>query len=173
MTLAKVLAGLCALFLGRQLFSLFVGVVGFALGMEFGPRVYWGVSDFGILASAVALGIIGAALAYLVQDLMIAVVGIVAGSTIAAEFFLMAMPYPGRTLWFALFVGGFAGALLLLALFDWSVIVLSSLFGAGMIVRAVAPDPSVARIAFVVLLAIGIAAQAAFMRRRPPPQRVR
>lgn len=171
--LARIFAGLCALILGRQLFSLFVGVVGFALGMEFGARAYWGASDVGVLGSAVALGVIGAALAYLVQDLMIAVVGFVAGSYMGAQLLLAVMPYPGRNLWFALFIGGFAGALLLLALFDWTLIVLSSLFGAGVIVRAIATSPSMARVAFVVLFAIGIATQAGLMRRRPPPPRVR
>ena len=139
MAAAKLLAGLCALLLGRRVFWLFVGIGGFVLGAEIATRLFREQPQFVVLLGAVAGGVIGAVLAQRMQQLMIGVAGFVAGSYIGAELLLDAMPYPGRMIWFALFIGGLGGALLALTIFDWTIIVLSSVVGARFIVDALGP----------------------------------
>jgi hypothetical protein len=169
MTLVKLLAGLCALFLGRRVFWLFVGVVGFVFGADLATRFFREQPHAVVLMIALAGGFVGAVLAYWMQEFMIGVVGFLAGSYIALQVLVAAMPYPGRMIWFALFIGGVLGALLAFTLFDWAIIVLSSLIGAGLIVEALGSGVRAVPLVFFVLAALGIAAQATVKRwpRRP------
>src|SRR5713101_4691010 len=136
MLLAKLLAGVCSLFLGRRLFWLFVGVVGFAAGVEIAAEMFKGTPEIVVLGLALLLGVAGAALAMALEKLMIGVVGFVAGSYLGIAVLTALTPYPGRNIWLAVLVGGFVGAMLLVSLFDWALIVLSSLVGAGLILDA-------------------------------------
>lgn len=172
MIVARLLAGLCALFLGRQLFWLFVGVVGFALGMDIATRAYWGQPDSVVVTIALAAGVVGAVLALVLQELMIRVVGFVAGGYIGALLLATTVPYPGRYLWLAFLVGGLVGALLLGALFNWALIVLSSLFGAALLVQHLPPGSLAGQLGFVVLAIVGVVVQSAMRRRWPAPLRV-
>jgi len=170
MVLARLLAGVCALLLGRQLFWLFVGVVGFAVGMEIGARLFAGSSPSIVLAVSIVAGVAGALLARATEELMIAIVGFVAGSYLGALLLLALMPYPGRNIWFALFGGGIVGAVFVLSVFNWALIVLSALVGAGIILRAL--DVQLSPLLYLGLAAIGIVVQAGANRRRPPLPRI-
>lgn len=169
MVLARLLAGLCALLLGRQLFWLFVAAVGFAVGMEVGARIFAGSPPLVVLTVSVIAGAAGAVLARAAEELMIAVIGFVAGSYLGTMLLVTLTPYPGRTIWFALFGGGVVGAVLLRAVFNWALIVLSSLVGAGIILRGL--DVQFSPLAYLGLTAIGILVQASASRRWPPPPR--
>jgi hypothetical protein len=171
MTLARLLAGVCALFFGRQLFWLFVGAVGFALGMDLAARLFAGASTFVVLAAALLIGFAGAVLARAAQELMIGIVGFLAGGYLAAQLLTAVMPYPGRNIWFALIGGGIAGVLLLNALFDWALMVLSSLVGAAFIVEASRVSGQAVPLVYAMLAIIGIIIQANAKRRRPPSPR--
>ena len=63
-------------------------------------------------------------------------------------------------------IAGIIGASLVIALFDWALIALSSIIGAAIIVRAIALPPPWTAILFVVLLIAGIAIQAGLFARR-------
>jgi hypothetical protein len=112
------------------------------------------------------LGFIGALLALFLQKLAIAIAGFLAGGKLAlaisSAFFVQLAPYLGITF----LVGGVIGALLLLVLFDWAVIVLSSVVGAYLIQSAIILPPSGSVALFVVLAAIGVVVQATAMRGR-------
>jgi hypothetical protein len=62
-------------------------------------------------------------------------------------------------------VGGLIGAMLLLFLFDWALIVVSSFIGAHMIQSAIALPPAGATIVFLGLAIVGMVVQAASFRR--------
>ena len=172
MLLATVLGGACALLFGRQVFWLFVGVVGFVLGSELAAALFAGAPDLVVLGVAVGAGIVGALLAYALQELMIGVAGFGAGSYVALQVLLHAVPFPGRgSFWLALFVGGLTGMVLFAALFDWAVIVISSLFGADLLVRTLTPDQPTAPVLGLLLALVGIVIQAGALRRWPPPRR--
>jgi hypothetical protein len=62
-------------------------------------------------------------------------------------------------------IGGIIGAILLLVLFDWALIVVSSLIGAHLIQSAIVLPASGSTIVFIGLVILGILVQAASLRR--------
>src|SRR5256885_4504194 len=124
----SVLMGAIILFCGRRLFWLCVAAVGFAAGVEFAPHLMHEPSPVLLLSVAIVLGLIGALLALFLQKIAIAVAGFLAGGKLAmalvVAFFAEGARYPGITF----IVGGIIGAILLLSLFDWALIVMSAVF---------------------------------------------
>jgi hypothetical protein len=159
------LIGIVVLLFGRKLFWLCVAAVGFAAGVEVGPHLVTEPSPLLALTIAIVFGLIGALLALFLQKIAIAVLGFLAGgklaSAIAAAFFVHYGQY--STIIFVL--GGILGAILLLALFDWALIIVSSLIGAHLIQNAIVLPPSGSTIVFLGLTVLGIIVQAASFRR--------
>jgi hypothetical protein len=165
------LAGCILLILGRKLFWLFVALVGMVSGMQaaeqyFGTQPYWVFLFVGLLAAA-----IGALLAIFFQRIAIALAGLLVGSTISAQLGSM-LGWPPLPL--LNFAGGIIGAVVLFWLFDWGLIVLSSIVGAGLIVHALNDPPQIGMPLYLGLAIIGIAIQTALKKRtgvRPPMSR--
>jgi len=159
------LIGAVILFFGRKLFWLCVAAVGFAAGVELAPHLVHEPSPLLALAVALVLGLIGALLALFLQKVAIAVLGFLAGGklagSIAAAFFVHYAQY--STVIFV--IGGVVGAILLLALFDWALIVVSSLIGAHLIQSAIVLPASGSTIVFIGLAVLGILVQVASLRR--------
>jgi hypothetical protein len=82
-------------------------------------------------------------------------------SAIAAAFFVHYAQY--STIIFI--IGGVIAAILLLAMFDWALIVVSSFIGAYLIESAIVLPPTGSTLVFVGLAIIGILVQAASFRR--------
>lgn len=162
----SVLIGAIILFFGRKLFWLCVAAVGFAAGVEFAPHLMHEPTPVLQLSIAIVLGFIGALLALFLQKIAIAVAGFLAGGKLAmvlvAAFVAEGARYPGITF----IVGGIIGAILLLALFDWALIVMSSLVGAYLIGHTIVLPPTGATLLFVGLAAVGMIMQTAALRRR-------
>ena len=120
------LIGIVILLFGRKLFWLCVAAVGFAAGVELTPHLVHEPSPLLALTVAFVLGLIGALLALFLQKIAIAVLGFLAGGklagAIAAAFFVQYAQH--STIIFL--AGGVVGAILLLFLFDWALIVVSS-----------------------------------------------
>lgn len=156
-TIVLAVAGAALLVLGWRLFWLFVGVVGFAAGLMaaqwvFGPQPFWMLWIAGLIC-----GIIGAMLALFFQKLAIAIGGFAAGSTIALHLTLMVGYHPGVLV---TFIGGVVGAVGLYLLFDWALIILSSVAGATFIIEALGRHAPYAPVLSAVLIAIGVVFQA-------------
>ena len=158
------LIGVVILFFGRKLFWLCVAAVGFAAGVEITPHFVHEPSTLLALSVALFLGLIGALLAIFLQKIAIAVFGFLGGGklagAIAAAFFVEHAHYSG----IIFVIGGIIGAILLLTLFDWALIVLSSLVGAHLIQHTIVLPPSGSTILFIGLATIGILVQAAVLR---------
>jgi hypothetical protein len=169
LTFARVLAGLCALFFGRRLFWLFVGVVGFELGMNLAPLMFGDAPESLAFGMAVLAGIIGAAFAYALYELMIGVAGFVVGGYLGAQLWVTVTTHFGLGMWVAAAIGGVVGAIMLNVLFDWALIALSSLIGANFVVDALHLVPPIRLLAFLVLVTVGIATQASSVRHQPAP----
>jgi len=162
----SVLIGAVILFFGRKLFWLCVAAVGFAAGVEVAPHLMHEPSAVLSLSVAIVFGFIGALLAMFLQKVAIAVAGFLAGGKLAlalvAAFFVEGARYPGV----AFFVGGIIGAILLLSLFDWALIVMSAVVGAYLICHTIVLPQTGTTILFVALAAIGIVVQATTFRGR-------
>lgn len=166
--LPRVLVGLALLFLGRRLFWLLVGVVGFTFGYEYGVQIYAGASEATQLTIALLTGIGGAVLAYFFQALMLAVAGFMVGAQLAVVLFNALHPIPNREFWLMAFLaGGVIGAALLVAVFDSALMLLSSLFGASLIVETIDVPPYQKLGLFLGLLLVGIVVQSNLPRARP------
>jgi hypothetical protein len=160
-----VLIGVAILFFGRKLFWLFVAAIGFAVGVELAAYFMRNPPLWLTLVAAVGLGILGAVLAILLQKFAIAVAGFIAGGRLAsallAAFFVDYSHYRGITF----VIGGIAGALLLLVLFDWALILLSSVQGAHLIGNGIALPQTGAVILFVALVVLGVVVQGSMLRK--------
>ena len=161
----SVLIGAVILFFGRKLFWLCVAAVGFAAGVEFAPHLMHEPTPILQLSIAIVLGFVGALLALFLQKIAIAVAGFLAGGKLAmalvAAFIAEGARYPGITF----IIGGIIGAILLLSLFDWALIVMSAVVGAYLIGHTIVLPPTGATILFIGLAVLGIVVQAAALRR--------
>jgi len=173
MDLGRLIAGVCVLLLGRRLFWLFVAAVGFVLGMDVAASVFAGMAHSTVLLIALAGGLVGGVLALALEELMIGIAGFIAGGYVGAQILVALMPYPGRNIWLAMLVGGIVGTLLLVALFDWALIVLSSLIGAGFILQALPGATGFSQIVFIALVIVGVMVQARLKDRENLPQPIR
>jgi len=163
--IVSVLIGIVILFFGRKLFWLCVAAVGFAVGMEIAPLLVNEPSSLLALLIAIVFGVLGALLALFLQRVAIAVLGFLAGgkiaTAIAAAFFVHYAQY--STVIFV--VGGILGAILLLALFDWALIVVSSFIGAYLIESAIVLPTTGSTLVFIGLAVIGMFVQTASFRK--------
>jgi hypothetical protein len=161
----SVIVGVAILFFGRKLFWLFVAALGFAVGLEIAAYFMKEPPQWMTLIVALGCGVIGALLAILLQKIAIAIAGFIAGGRIAwalaAAFFVEHAHYRGITF----VIGGIVGALLLLALFDWVLILLSSVEGAHLIGNGITLPEKGAMILFIALAVIGVIVQGSMLRR--------
>ena len=159
------IVGAAILLFGRKLFWLFVAALGFAVGIEIAAYFMYDPPAWMTLVVALGLGILGALLAIMLQKLAIAVAGFVAGGrfalALAAAFFVNHTHYRGITF----VVGGILGALLLLALFDWALILLSSVEGAHLIGQGMVLPQTGSIIVFCALTLVGVIVQGSMLRR--------
>jgi len=164
-TIVGVIIGVVILFFGRKLFWLCVAAVGFAVGVKIAPLLVNESSSLLALLIALIFGVLGALLAFFLQKVAIAVLGFLAGgklaTAIAAAFFVQYAQY--STIIFV--IGGIIGAILLLALFGWALIVVSSFIGAYLIQSAIVLPPTGSTLVFIGLAMVGIFVQAASYRR--------
>ncbi len=158
--------GIVVLLFGRKLFWLCVSAIGFAAGVQLAPHLAHDPSPALALTLALVLGFIGALLALFVQKLAVGIAGFLAGGRLAvgivATFFVQ---YSGQYL-LTFVIGGLIGALLLLALFDWALILISSLIGAHLISNAITLPPTGSVLVFAGLVLCGVVIQATALRQR-------
>jgi hypothetical protein len=159
------LIGAIVLLFGRKLFWLCVAAVGFAAGVEIAPHLVHEPSALLQLTIALVLGVIGAVVAIFLQKIAIAVLGFLAGGKLAGAIAAAFFVHYGQYSTIIFVIGGILGAILLLVLFDWALIVVSSLIGAHLIQGAIVLPPSGSMIVFIGLTVIGILVQTASLRR--------
>src|SRR5262245_19191536 len=169
------LVGLVLLLWGRRLYWVLVAGIGFVSGVVLAPLLIPGAPDWLILAVAFVLALLGAGLAVVAQTFIVALVGFFGGGAIGV-LLLRPLGLEGALLTWVVYLGaGIVGIIVALALFEWGLILLSSLAGAIMIVRGpehlLAIPPGIALPLDAVLAVMGMVVQARLLR--APPQRVR
>ncbi len=163
----RVILGILLLICGRSLFWLFVAAIGFLAGASFVQQALPGQPEWVVLVVGLAVGIVGALLALVVPTVIGVVTGFVAGGYLALGLLELFGINLGGLAWLPFLVGGLAGAIIVLLLFDWAVIGLSSLAGAVTIVNVLALHGLAAIVVTAVLFFIGIALQTGLWRNRP------
>ncbi len=173
LSLAGIFVGLVLLLYGRRVYWVFVAGIGFLTGFAVAPRLVPGQPEWKVLLTAFILALVGAVLAVMAQKVIIALIGGLAGGGIGV-LLLQALRLEGDALtWVVYLAAGVVGLVLLLALFEWGLILLSSLAGANMIVggveRIVDLPQGIPLVLVLVVAVIGIVVQARVLARRPAP----
>jgi hypothetical protein len=169
LVVVRLLIGLALLLAGRRLYWLFVAAIGFLAGLEVAPRFFPAQPDVVIVIVAAAIGLAGALIAVVAQTAVIGLAGVLAGAA-AGVLLLRTLGFDGEALVLVVCLGGAViGAVASFVLFDWALILLSSLAGASLIASEVdrlMDLPALVLLAMVVALAaVGVLAQAKLLAR--------
>jgi len=162
----RLLVGLCLMLFGRKLFWVFVAAIGFAAGLHFAMHFLVHQSDLTVLLIALGCGAAGALLAIFLQKVAIAVAGFAGGATILVHILLSWTTVNPQYAWLAALIGGIVGAILMMALFDWALIILSSLLGAALVAEILPLSPMLQAASYVGLVIVGLVAQSLFRKSR-------
>jgi hypothetical protein len=115
-------------------------------------------------------------IAIFLRKVAIAIAGFVIGGYIAVELLRASALFPkalagvhGTAFSVAYILGGIIGAVLLFVIFDWALIVMSSLSGASLIVHSFTFQRQVLLLLFAVLVVVGILIQAGMKHRARAP----
>ena len=163
LNLLNIALGSALLLAGRKLFWLFVGAIGFVIGVEIATRFFHGSQLIMILAGLV-LGLIFAGLAVFVESIAIALAGFLGGGYVLLSVATILGLDKGILTGIAFIVGGILGLILIILLFDWALISISSLAGAAMVVRALPITAATAGLVYLGLLLAGVLIQGLVLR---------
>ena len=153
--------------MGRQLYWLFVGGIGFIFGIYLATNYYSGQSDWIMIFIALLAGIAGALFAYSLQNFAIAASGLLTGGYLAYTILLTLGFETGQLFNAFVVLAGVIGLLLVILSIDWSLIILSSLAGASLIVQSIGYGQTVSMILFLSLSMLGIIIQTLRWRQEP------
>ncbi len=175
MTVATAFGGICLLVFGRRLFWLFVGILGFIYGLNMAALFLPEQPAWVFIAAALGAGILGSLLAIFLQQVIMGIAGFLSGGYLCFTALTMATVASEQLVWIISAVCGIVCAALFLYLFDWALILVSSLIGALLIVKSVAPGANfqVTASLFAACAIVGVAVQTSLLKRaRPvePPQ---
>jgi hypothetical protein len=160
----SVLVGCALLFFGRRLFWLFVAALGFAIGLELAPYLSHNPPLWLSLLLSVVLGLLGALLAMMLQKLAIGIAGFLVGGRVAVAIAAALWVNYAHYSIVTFILGGIVGAILLLALFDWALIIFSAIEGARLIAQSIHLPSTGATVLVVALSLFGIFVQGAMFR---------
>ena len=169
MNVINILLGVVILLTGRQLFWLFVGVLGFLAGASLAQQTIRADPVWLVWLIALFVGLVGALVAVFLQRAAVALAGFVAGwlllmnlaTTFGWEF--------GNANWVLYLIGGIVGAVLVSVLYDWALIILSAIVGGTTIMQNLALElnPLLTILALLVLIFVGVSVQYRAMLRDP------
>jgi hypothetical protein len=154
------------LIMGRRLFWLFLGGVGFIFGFDAAERIVGGQHHAIILIVALLGGVAGALLAVFLQKFAIAAGGFLAGGYLLILLLKQLNVSIAHYHWLVFIIGGIAGAFLMTILFGWTLIIISSAVGALLILPSLNARPLAENVIFLLLVALGVAVQYGFFERK-------
>lgn len=163
--IVRLVLGLIILTSGRKLYWLFVGIVGFMLGISLSMLFFASESEIVHIAIALVVGVIGAVLALLLQRFAVGLAGFLAGGYILVNLFDVLGLAVNWPFWILFVIGGVVSAVLVSILFDWALIFLSSWAGASLIVQSFAFADWFSIFLYIFLFVVGISLQSSVLRR--------
>lgn len=160
----QIAVAVALLMLGRRLYWLFVAGIGFVVAMDLATTYLGGSGEWVTLAIGIVAGLAGALFAIFLQRLAVGIAGFAAlayfAAHISARFLL-----DDRVELLVVVVAGIIGAVFASVLFDWALILLSSIVGAAMLVDTFALQDPVGLVVMAVVAIAGVSIQANFMHR--------
>lgn len=167
MVVISAFIGILMITMGRQLYWLFVGGIGFVYGIFLATQLYSGQSDWVMLFIAMLVGIAGALFAYSLQFVAVAAAGFLTGGYLI--YTLLLTLGIGYDLQFQILVGagGVIGVIMVLLSMDWALIILSSLTGAALTIQTTNYNQATSAILFFSLAILGIIIQTIRWKQEP------
>ena len=159
MDILLIAIGAISLVMGRKLFWFFVGAVGFVIGLTIAPTIFKDQPQYMILVFALIGGMLFAFIAMLLQKIAVSVAGFLVGGYIVHFLIQAAKLNPGDYYWLVIFAGAVIGALLVISLFEWALIILTSAGGAILVTNGLNLQTPLSLVIFAVLSLIGIVTQ--------------
>lgn len=127
------LFGFTMLLLGRQLFWIFVGAVGYLTAVDWVNATFSGLPELHALLIAIGAGVLGALLAIVLKKVGIGLAGFLSGGLLA-NLFLSTIYYPHPRARILVYIfSGIVGLIFFYILFDWALIFISSITGAFLV----------------------------------------
>jgi hypothetical protein len=167
----NLLLGATLLVAGRKLFWLFIAIIGFIAGVQLAP-LFWSGPEWTAIVVGLIVGILFALLAVFIEALAIGIAAFLAGGYVLTTFTSLLGLNEGLLYWVLFAIGGMIGLLLVMFLFDWALIILTSLAGASLIVQSMVADTGPGGIVFIGLFLLGVLIQGlVLMREETPPVR--
>lgn len=164
MAILNGLLGAALLFFGRKVFWLFVAGAGFVAGVALANRIFQGPEWIGLLIG-LGIGLLAALLAILVQHFAIGLAGFLVGGYLSMQFLVPFFHLEhGWMPWLVFIIGGIIGVFLVNAFLDWSLIILSSLAGASLLMDALSLRNTLGLLVFITLIVVGMSYQARKLR---------
>ena len=164
--LITLVLGIVLLTTGKKLYWLFVGVIGFIIGLALATQFVHLQTWWLVYVVALVAGIIGAVLAFFLQRLAISLVGFIVGGYGAMQVTELLGVNAEPNTWMAFIVGGIVGLLLVSSVFNWALYLLSTWAGATLVVKAIGLDGGVGLVLFFALFVLGMVIQVGLFRDR-------
>jgi hypothetical protein len=164
MIVLKFVLGIALLVMGRRMFWLCLGGIGFIFGFDFAEQMIHGQPQSIILIIALLVGILSAMTAIFFQKFAIFVTGFFGGGYLLIEFLKILGIRTDNYHWLIFIGGGVAGAILIGILFGWTLIVFSSLMGSFLILKTVHSGPHFSELFFILLMMVGIVIQSGLLK---------
>ena len=152
--------------MGRRLYWLFLGGIGFVFGYDIAKQIIHGQPQTVIFVIALCAGVAGAMLAVMFQKFAVLLGGFLAGGYLFVALLKEYGGGIGHYHWLLFILGGVIGAVLMKVLFRWTLIVLSSFLGADLIVRSFHFGTQLTGLLFILLFLLGIAVQGGLLGRK-------
>ena len=163
-TIVWIAGGLLLLAAGRKLYWLFVALVGFAAGFVLAGMFIKTDADWIKWLIAIGIGILGGILAVGLQKVAVGAAGFIAGGYGLVYFLEMVGVKIGDVTWPFFIAGGVIGAVLVLAVFEFALILLSSVAGSTMISQSFNFSGWAVSVAFLAMVFVGVLIQWATLR---------
>ncbi len=163
-----ILISIAMLFAGRRLFWFVIAVLGFYLGMKLAPLFIEAPTQSTLFMISAGIGILSAVVAIILQKMAIGIAGFLVGGYGAFVAMNKLGVHLGFLSWLPIVVLGIAGVMLAAFVFEWALILISSVGGAYLLVTSLSLTEPLEVPVFVVAALSGIFVQAKSMRKGKP-----
>lgn len=164
-----ILLGIVVLVAGRKLFWVTVGVAGFMFGLLLTFNVLQDQPAWLTLVLALVIGLVGAFVAVIVQKAVVALAGLLIGGYLFASLLVAWNPALAEWQWLAFIIGAVIGFVVMIAIFEVGLVILSAMLGAVLILQVINLESWLEGLLLIVMVMVGVLIQLKLTSPAPPP----